>query len=217
MRLRASEDARKQLLANLVHEVARPLGALQAAVHALQRGAVDDTALRQNLLQGMDEQIDRLKPLLDNLASLYALSGKPATLQPEQVNLGDWLRGILVTWQATAQSNGLGWQCDLPEDLPVVSLDPNRMAQVIGNLVANAIQYTPEGGHIGVMAGSEVSQVWISVEDSGIGITDEERQKIFEPLYRGGRARRFPQGMGLGLSIADDIVRLHGGNIAVVQ
>ncbi len=89
------------------------------------------------------------------------------------------------------------------------------MAQVIGNLVANAIQYTPEGGRIRVSAGREADQVWISVEDTGIGITEEERQKIFEPLYRGARARRFPQGMGLGLSIALDIVRLHGGDLQV--
>jgi signal transduction histidine kinase len=214
-RLRASEEARKRLLANLVHEVSRPLGALQAAVHALQRGAVENPPLRKDILQGMDDQIERLKPLLDNLASLYVLSGQPVELQPEQVNLGAWLREILITWQAAVQASGLEWECDLPDDLPVVTLDPNRMAQVIGNLVANAIQYTPEGGHIHVAAGSEASQVWISVEDTGIGITAEERQKIFEPLYRGPRARRFPQGMGLGLSIANDIVRLHGGDLQV--
>jgi len=214
-RLRASEEARKRLLANLVHEVARPLGALQAAVHALQRGAIENPTLRKNFLQGMDDQIERVKPLLDNLASLYVLSGEPVELHPKQVNLGDWLREILVTWQVAAQAKSLGWQCDLPDDLPVASFDPDRMAQVIGNLVANAIQYTPEGGHIHVAAGSEASQVWISVEDTGIGITPEERQKIFEPLYRGSRARRFPQGMGLGLSIAIDIVRLHGGDLQV--
>jgi signal transduction histidine kinase len=214
-RLRSSEDARKRLLANLVHEVGRPLGALQAAIHALQHGALEDPVLRQDILQGMDDQIERLKPLLDNLASLYVLSGQPVELQPEQVNLGDWLREILVTWQAVAQDSGLRWQSNLPDDLPVVSLDPNRMAQVIGNLIANAIQYTPEGGHILVAAGSDTRQVWISVEDTGIGITPEERQKIFEPLYRGPRARRFPQGMGLGLSIANDLVRLHGGDLQV--
>jgi len=214
-RLRSSEDSRKRLLANLVHEVARPLGALQAAIHALQHGAADDPTLRKDFLQGMDDQLERLKPLLDNLASLYVLSGQPVELHPEPVNLGAWLREILVTWQVAAQADGLGWQFDLPEDLPTVSIDPNRMAQVIGNLVANAIQYTPKGGHIQVAAGCETSRVWISVEDTGIGITPEERQKIFEPLYRGSRARRFPQGMGLGLSIAVDIVRLHGGDLLV--
>jgi signal transduction histidine kinase len=216
-RLRAAEDGRKRLLANLVHEVARPLGALQAAVHALQRGAVENPTLRQDLLQGMDDQIERLKPLLDNLASLYALSGQPIELQPEPVALGDWLREILVTWQSAAETKGVEWQCDLPDDLPVVPMDPNRMAQVIGNLAANAIQYTPEGGRIHVRAGGEAGQVWISIEDTGIGITPEERQKIFEPLYRGRRARRFPQGMGLGLSIANELVRLHGGELQVTS
>jgi two-component system sensor histidine kinase VicK len=91
------------------------------------------------------------------------------------------------------------------------------MAQVIGNIVSNAIQYTPEGGEIRVTAGQENSQVWIAVEDSGIGISVEEQERIFEPLYRGPRARRFPQGMGLGLSIAVDIVRLHGGDIQVTS
>jgi two-component system, OmpR family, sensor histidine kinase BaeS len=216
-RLQASEAARKRLLANLVHEVARPLGALQSAVHALQRGAMENPALRQDFLKGMDEQIERLKPLLDNLASLYALSGQPLELQLEPVRLGEWLRDILVTWQAAAQAHGLRWQCDLPQDLPIVMLDPQRMAQVVGNLAGNAIQYTPEGGFIHVTAGQEAGRVWFALEDSGIGITAEEREKIFEPLYRGPRARRFPQGMGLGLSIAADIVHLHGGELQVTS
>lgn len=212
-RLHASEAARKQLLANLVHEVARPLGALQAAVHALQQGAAENPALRREFLQGMDDQIDRLKPLLDNLASLYTLSGRPVELQAEVINLGVWLRQILAPWQAMAQAGGLNWRCDLPDDLPEVSLDPIRMEQVIGNLVANAIKYTPSGGCIQVAAGSEADRVWVSVEDNGVGITPQELQKIFEPFYRSPRVQRFPQGMGLGLSIAMDIVRLHDGEL----
>jgi two-component system sensor histidine kinase BaeS len=214
-RLQDSETARKQLLANVVHEVARPLGGLQAAVHALQHGAVDNPTLRQDLLKGMDDQIERLKPLLDNLASLYVFSGQPVEIHREPIHLSEWLRDVLVTWQAAALDRRLEWKCTLPDNLPVVSLDPNRMAQVIGNIVSNAIQYTPEGGEIRVTAGQENSQVWIAVEDTGIGISAEERERIFEPLYRGPRARRFPQGMGLGLSIAMNIVHLHGGEIIV--
>ena len=214
-RLRASEDARKRLLANLVHEVARPLGAIQAAVHALQRGAVQEPTLRQELLQGMDDQIERLKPLLDNLASLYTLSNQSIELQREMVDLNEWLPRTLVTWQAAARARSLEWQTSLPGNLPAISIDPSRMAQVLGNLVGNAIQYTPEGGRIQVSAGSEAGRVWIAVKDSGIGITAEERQKIFDAFYRGPRSRRFPQGMGLGLSIAAEITRLHGGDIQV--
>jgi len=97
-----------------VHEVARPLGALQAAVHALQRGAVENPTLRKDILQGMDDQIKRLKPLLDNLASLYVLSGQPIELEPEQVNLVDWLREILVTWQAQRKPVASGGSVTCP-------------------------------------------------------------------------------------------------------
>jgi hypothetical protein len=132
-RLRASEDARKRLLANLVHEVARPLGALQAAVHALQRGAVENPTLRQDFLQGMDDQIERLKPLLDNLASLYVLSGQPVELQPKQVNLGDWLRKSRS--RRVAGRPGVAVR---PARLPVVSPAQSWQVGVTGR---NAIKY----------------------------------------------------------------------------
>lgn len=214
-RLKSSEETRKRLLANLVHELGRPLASLQAAIHALQQGAAQDEALRADLLHGMDDQVERLKPLLDNLATLYKQSIGPAELQREPIWLGEWLPQILITWQAAAQAKGLQWQINVPADLPIVSIDPNQMAQVIGNLVANAIQYTPAGGRISIEAGQTIDRVWITIEDTGIGIAPEVSVHIFEPFYRGGQGQRFPQGMGLGLAIARDIARAHGGDITV--
>ncbi len=89
------------------------------------------------------------------------------------------------------------------------------MAQVIGNLVANAIQYTPTGGRISIEAGQTIDRVWIAVEDTGSGIAPEVSAHIFDPFYRGVPGQRFPQGMGLGLAIARDIARAHGGDITV--
>jgi len=214
-RLKSSEETRKRLLANLVHELGRPLASLQAAIHALQQGAAQDAALRDDLLQGMDDQVERLKPLLDNLARLYKQSIGPEELQREAITLGEWLPQILITWQAAAQAKGLQWQINLPADLPIVSIDPNQMAQVIGNLVANAIQYTPTGGRVSIEAGQTIDRVWIAVEDTGIGIAPDISTHIFEPFYRGVPGQRFPQGMGLGLAIARDIARAHGGDIIV--
>jgi two-component system, OmpR family, sensor histidine kinase BaeS len=214
-RLKSSEETRKRLLANLVHELGRPLASLQAAIHALQQGAAQDASLRDDLLHGMDDQVERLKPLLDNLARLYKQSIGPAELQREPIRLNAWLPQILITWQAAAQAKGLQWQIDLPAELPIVLIDPNQMAQVIGNLVANAIQYTPTGGRISIEAGSEIDRVWVTVEDTGIGIAPEVSAHIFDPFYRGVPGQRFPQGMGLGLAIARDIARAHGGDIAV--
>jgi signal transduction histidine kinase len=214
-RLKSSEETRKRLLANLVHELGRPLAALQAAIHALQQGAAQDAVLRVDLLRGMDDQVERLKPLLDNLASLYKQSIGPAELQREPIELSVWLPQMLITWQAAAQAKGLQWQIEVPDDLPSVSIDSRQMAQAIGNLAANAIQYTPAGGRVSIEAGCTSERIWIAVEDTGSGIAPEESAHIFDPFYRGARGQRFPQGMGLGLAIARDIARAHGGDITV--
>lgn len=213
-RLKSSEETRRRLLANLVHELGRPLASLQAAIHALQQGAAQDEALRTDLLRGMDEQVERLKPLLDNLAQLHKQTIGPAELQREPIELTAWLPQILITWQAAAQAKGLTWQIDIPTDLPSLSIDPNQLAQVMGNLVANAIQYTSHGG-ISIGAGRTSDRVWIAVEDTGSGIAPDVAAHIFDPFYRGTPGQRFPQGMGLGLAIARDIARAHGGDITV--
>jgi signal transduction histidine kinase len=214
-RLKSSEETRRRLLANLVHELGRPLAALQAAIHALQQGAAQDEVLRADLLRGMDDQVERLKPLLDNLASLHKQTIGPAELQREPIELSEWLPQVLITWQAAAQARGVQWQIAVPADLPIISIDPRQIAQALGNLAANAIQYTPAGGRIAIAAGREADRVWIAVEDTGSGIAPEEATRIFEPFYRGARGQRFPQGMGLGLAIARDIARAHGGDITL--
>jgi signal transduction histidine kinase len=219
-RLLESETARKRLLANLVHELGRPLGALQAAIHALRQGADRDDALRQELLQGMDAQVERLKPLLDNLASLHGELDGVVALRRAPVNTSEWLHKVTLTWREAAQQKNLMWQENIAPDLPTVNMDADKMAQVLGNLLSNAIKYTPEGGGIELRAKAEARELSLAVQDTGIGIAAEDLPYIFDPLYRGsaasfGGANRFPQGMGLGLSIARDIVHAHGGRLQV--
>lgn len=222
-RLRESEETRKRLLANLVHELGRPLGALQAAIHALQQGADKDVVLRDELLQGMDSQVERLKPLLDNLASLHGGLSGALELHRAPVNVGQWLPKSIVTWREAAEQKKLGWREDIPNDLPAVNLDADRMAQVIGNLLSNAIKYTPEaGGEITVSAQTWQRGVEIVVSDTGIGISPQDLPNIFDPFFRGNNAaasntNRFPQGLGLGLAIARDIVNAHEGRIEVTS
>ncbi len=214
-RLRESEATRRRLLANLVHELGRPLGALQAAIHALQQGADNDPVLRRDLLQGMDAQVERLKPLLDNLASLHGATTGAMTLQRKPTALSEWLPGVVVTWREVAEQKKLGWAQDISPLLPVVNMDADKMAQVLGNLLSNAIKYTPEGaGTITLSAVAHPHDVEISVQDTGIGISEQDKAHIFDPFFRGTNAR-FPQGMGLGLAIAREIVDAHGGKIEV--
>jgi two-component system sensor histidine kinase BaeS len=144
-RLRLLEESRRQLLANLVHELGRPLGSIQSALQALLGGADEDVGLRHELLEGMDDQVQRLRPLVDSLTDLYGQVLGTLELKREPVPLADWLPRTVTPWRQAAHDKGLQWETDIPGTLPVVEIDPDRMAQVLGNLLSNAIKYTHEG------------------------------------------------------------------------
>ena len=212
-RLHTLEESRHKLLANLVHELGRPLGALRAAIEALRRGAKTDPKLLDELLEGIDDEAVRMQRLTEDLAQLHDKMLGPLELDYQPVALHDWLQKVLLPWKQSAQQKRLRWIEEIPTGLPVIQADADRLAQAVGNLVSNAIKYTPPGGVITVSAGTKDSESWVRVSDTGPGIPVNEREKIFQPFYRGGQGQRFPQGMGLGLSIARDLATAHGGRI----
>lgn len=214
-RLRSLEVARRRLLANLVHELARPLGALNSAIQALLDGADEDVALRRELLEGMGAEVRRLQRLLDDLTKFYDRILGVLELERRRTALQEWLPQVLAPWREVAQQKGLRWQVEANGELPVVSIDRDRMAQAVGNLLSNAIKYTPPGGAVSVETGREDGAVWLRVGDTGPGMSSDVQRQIFVPFYRGQTNRRFPQGMGLGLSIARDLVNAHGGRLEV--
>jgi two-component system sensor histidine kinase BaeS len=211
--LQSLEKARQRLLANLVHELGRPLGALLSAIQALAAGAEEDPQVRQELLQGMESEVRRMRHLLDDLTHLYDQALGPLELDRRPTALCPWLVQVVGPWREVAQDKGLRWQTGFPPDLPTLEIDPDRLAQALGNVVSNAIKYAPPGGEVCLDAGWDGAEVWIRVRDSGPGIPPEEQEPIFTPFYRGSAGRRFPQGMGLGLSIARDLVAAHRGRI----
>ena len=222
-RLRLLEETRRRLLANLVHEIGRPLGAMRSAVHVLRQGAGDDPEIREELLAGVENEIERMQPLLNDLAQLYGQVLGTIELKRQPTAVSDWLPPLLLPWCAAAQDKGLEWQSEIATDLPTLNIDPDRLAQVVGNLCSNAVKYTPEGGRVQVTAASAAlstgvagaTEVCITISDSGPGIIAEEQEAVFEPFFRSQQQRRFPQGLGLGLTIARDLVEAHGGRLTV--
>lgn len=209
------EKSRIRLLANLVHEIGRPLGALLSATQALEAGADQDPIFRIELLEGIRGEIQRMQSLLDDLTRLYDHTQGPLSLNREMIPLSTWLNQILGPWREAALEKQIQWNLNCPPDLPALLIDPDRMAQALGNIVSNAIKYTPENGQVSITANSNSKYVWIHVKDTGKGIPPEEISQIFEPFYRGSTSQRFPQGMGLGLSIAQDLIQAHKGHITV--
>jgi two-component system sensor histidine kinase BaeS len=212
-RLHSLEAARKRLLANLIHEIGRPLGALRMGIEALSHGANRDPQFYDELLAGMDQETARLQRLLEDLSHLHEQALGVLELDREPLDLATWLPGMLTPWEHAASQKRLHWVFHLSQSLSTVQADPLRLGQVIGNLVSNAIKFTPSGGTITIETGEENQQIWVRVSDTGPGIPPAQQEKMFEPFVRGGQGRRFPQGMGLGLSIARELVEAHGGRL----
>lgn len=221
-RLHTLEDARRRLLANLVHELGRPLGSIRAAVHALRKGAVQNDALREELLAGINMQVEQMQPLLENLTQLHGQVLGSLELKRTPTPLSPWITQMLSLWREAAREKRVVWKSDIPLTLPTAEIDAEQMARALGNLLSNAVKFTPQGGRIAVSAQElpaetpdGFSRVAITVADSGPGIQPADQARIFEPFQRGAGDRRFPQGVGLGLSIANDIAHAHGGEIAL--
>ncbi len=212
-RLHNLEEARRQLLANLVHELGRPMGAMRMGLQALMRGAKENPQLMDELLEGMDYEASRLQYLLDDLAHLHDQVLGTLELDRKPIELSKWLPKVLIPWQEAARQKRLQWQVNVPTDLPTIKADPTRLAQVVGNLISNAIKYTPGRGKVTISAGVDENDAWVRVNDTGPGISLEDQDKIFTPFYRGHQGKRIKQGMGLGLSITRDLVQAHGGRL----
>jgi two-component system sensor histidine kinase BaeS len=214
-KLRELRQNRRRLLANLVHELGRPLGSLHMGIQVLRKGAKDDPQILDELLDGMETEARILRRLLDDLSHLHDQVIGVRELDLQTVALSQWLSGVLISNQEAAHRKGLNWDTDIAKDLPEIKLDPQRMAQAIGNLTTNAIKYTPRGGTVSVSAGESGESIWIRVSDTGPGIPVEEQEMIFEPFFRGTQRQRIKQGMGLGLHIARDYVTAHSGRLEV--
>lgn len=212
-RLNDLEVARKQLLANLVHELGRPLGALRSAIQALAGGAGKDPELLQELTEGMNEETVLLEHLLDDLSHLYDQELGVLELNREPIHLQEWVPLILRPWKEAARKKRLRWETNIAPDLPVLYGDRFRLAQVIENLVGNAIKYTPRKGAVLIDVSQEVESIVVRVKDTGPGISPQEKEQVFTPFFRGDQKHRIKQGMGLGLSISRDLVIAHGGEI----
>jgi signal transduction histidine kinase len=212
-RLTDLEQNRRQLLSNLVHELGRPLGPLNSAIYVLLGRQGKDPKLRHELLEAMKDEIIRLGRLVDDLAQLQDQVLGTLRLEPQPLALSDWLPRVLSPWREAARQKDLTWEATISPNLPAVEADPDRLAQVVGNLVSNAIKYTSSGGAVSIRASHEEDVVTIRVSDTGAGITPEDQAQIFTPFFRVFQNKEDQPGMGLGLSIAWELVAAHAGQL----
>jgi signal transduction histidine kinase len=214
--LQEAELLRERQLAAIVHELARPLTGMRAAVETLVDGADTDMEVRTDLLNGIGGEIARLEGLIKTLQHVQNQVLRPLQLRCTPVSLERLIPGSVANIGPAAKQLRIRLIVKLPAKLPPVNADEDRLIQVLTNLLDNALKFTPPGGTIGVEAGEEVDAVWVCVTDTGVGIAPEELPHLFQQFYRGSESRPpEKRGMGLGLTLSQEIITAHGGKIWV--
>ncbi|MBN2003384.1 MAG: HAMP domain-containing protein [Anaerolineae bacterium] len=213
--VRRLETVRRDFISNISHELRTPLASLALVVETLQDGAIDDKPAAQRFLAHMESEVAALIQMVEELLELARIESGKAPLDRAAATVAQLVEAPVERLRPQAERKGITLAVTLPQDLPHVHADAKRIHQVIGNLIHNAIKFTPEGGAVTVSARSgETDEVIISVSDTGSGIPAGDLPRIFERFYKVDHART-KGGTGLGLAIAKHIVQSHGGRIWV--
>lgn len=209
--LEQTEQRRLELIGNVTHELRTPLSSIQAMMEGLIDGVLSGEPATYVNIQS---ELHRLQGLVQDLQELSRVEAGQMALDPKPVPINDLVESAAARLRPQFDDKNIGLECSLEPDLPVVTADPDRMMQVLVNLLGNALQYTPAGGSVTVTTMSEKQRIVVSVSDTGIGIAAEHLPHLFERFYRVDKSRsRTGGGSGIGLTIARHLVEAHGGQM----
>jgi signal transduction histidine kinase len=214
-RLSAANRAKDQFLAAMSHELRTPLTAITGAVRILQSRKIAE-AKAHSILEVLDRNVGTLKRLLDDLLDCSRIASGKLTLELVPTNLVESIAAAVETMRHKAAEANVRLEVSLPSDPVPVDGNALRLQQIAWNLIDNAIKFTPGGGTVRVALVCVSDNAELVVSDSGLGIPDEERERIFEPFAQahGSEALR-KGGLGLGLALVRNITQLHNGDVRV--
>ena len=215
-RLMRFDELKNDLVATVAHEFRTPLTSLRMAIHLCAEEVVGPLTEKQaDLMHAARQDCERLQSIVDDLLDLSRIQAGRMPLKLRPLEAGELLENAASVLRGSAEKAGVELAVVPPEKAFAVQGDPERVALVLTNLVANALRHTAAGGRVELSAGSSGGQARFLVKDNGEGIAPEHLDRIFEKFYRvpGGRS----EGVGLGLYIAREIVEAHGGAIGVAS
>lgn len=231
-RIRRLETVRRDFISNISHELRTPLASLRALTETLRDGALDDPPAAERFLDRMETEIDSLTQMVEELLELSRIESGQVALRLKPGDVAAIILPPVERLSTQAERYGIQLDVEIASNLPPVLADPERLQQVVTNLVHNAIKFTPTGGSVTVRAyagredqlprnarppGVTFSGPWplviVEVSDTGYGISERDLPRIFERFYKADRSRGRTGGTGLGLSIARHLVESHKGVI----
>lgn len=210
--LQQAEYSRRAITADIAHELRNPLAVQRANLEAIQDGIY---AMQPENLEPILEQNRLLTRLVEDLRTLALAEAGELDLERTPTDIINLVKRVVDRFQPQMISSQIRMDLSSPEKCALISLDPGRVEQILGNVLSNAIRYTPAGGDIHVELNCSPTEIQLKVHDSGPGIPVEALPYIFERFYRADKARsRSEGGSGLGLAIARQLARAHGGTLS---
>src|SRR5437588_1781393 len=212
--LRQIEEMRRDFVANVSHELRTPLSIFRGYLETLLDDPQQPPGELLRILEIMERHSDRLNALVEDVLSLARLESSGMELNLSEINLPEFLHGIMRDWEKGFAAKRLKSHLNFPGTLPHLRADETRLQELIYNLLDNAMKYSKPGSTVFLRAESEGNSVRFSVADQGLGISPNDLPRIFERFYRADKSRSNEQsGTGLGLSIVKHIAQLHGGAV----
>lgn len=208
--LARSNQLRRQMTADIAHDLRTPTSVIMGYTEALSDGKLQGTP---EMYRVMHDEAQHLNHLIDDLRTLSLADAGELPLMRQQITPQTLLERAAAAHSIQANKQQTTLQIALMAELPLIDVDPDRMAQVLGNLVSNALRHTPPGGAVTLAASRHDGDVVLKVSDTGSGIAAEDLPHIFNRFYRGDKSRAQNGASGLGLAIARSIVETHGGRI----
>lgn len=211
LELEKAETLRKQLIGDIAHELRTPLATIKGSMEGLIDGILP---AREDTYHQVYQETERLQRLVDDLQDLNRVESGAIQLNLEKYPVKELVEITQRRLLRQFADKGVSLELDIPDDLPEVSVDPDRIGQVLINLIGNSLQYTPSGGVVTVAAAEKKNQLLVTISDTGIGISPQNLSVIFTRFYRVDKSRsRAGGGSGIGLTIAKHLVESHGGKI----
>jgi PAS domain S-box-containing protein len=204
--------AREEVLAIVSHDLKNPLNSIKLSAEILARGIPAGNPARK-VVETMRPAIDRMNRMIGDLLDIASIDAGKLSMQRQPCAAPQLVNQVIEMFEAVASDKGNRLERDLEPNLPLVDVDPARIAQVLGNLVSNAIKFTPAGGVIRIRASRRGDEVCFEVRDAGPGIPEEQFEHLFDRYWQARETARL--GTGLGLAIAKGIVEGHDGQIWV--
>ena len=209
-------------LATLAHELRNPLAPIRTGLDLMRlasgRPGGDNPAALAKVRGMMERQVDHLIHLVNDLLDLARIQRGKVELKPARVAVGDIVASAVETAMPSVEARRHTLAVDVPDAPLVVDADPNRLVQVLGNLLANAVKYTPEGGRIRLAVRRDGPMATIAVSDNGIGIPPDALPTLFEMFNQGRHGMAYAQGgLGIGLSLVKSLVQQHGGDVTAAS